>query len=171
MKKEDKVVLVEELSAKVQEVKNFYIADVSELNAAQTTELRKLCYDQGIELKVSKNTFIRKALEQANINDDSIFEILKGSSSLMFSESVNAPAKLIKEFRKKSDKPVLKAAYVEETTYVGDNYLETLINLKSREELIADVVALLGSPIRNLMSALNGGNKIMGVLQTLSEKE
>ncbi len=171
MKKENKVVLVDQLSEKVLEVKNFYIADVSDLSVNQTTELRKLCYDNGIELKVSKNTFIKKALEKANVTDEELLEVLRGPSSLMFSESVNAPAKLIKEFRKKNKKPVLKAAYIEESTYIGDDQLDALINIKSKEELIADVVALLRSPMQNLMSALNGGQKIMSVLKALEEKE
>lgn len=171
MKKEAKFEIVDQLSEKLIENKNFYIADVSDLTAEQTTELRKLCYDRGIELKVSKNTFIRKALEKANVNEDEIFNILKGPSSIMFSENVNAPAKLIKEFRKKSDKPILKAAYVSESVYVGDNNIDTLISLKSKDELIADVMALLASPMQNLLSALNAGSKIASVLETLSKKE
>ncbi len=171
MKREDKVALVEELSKKITDNKNFYLADISDLNAAQAVELRKLCYDKGIELTMSKNTFLKKAFEQAQIVDDSLFGTLKGSSSIMFSESLTEPARLIKEFRKKNKKPLLKAAYIDESLYIGDENLNTLASLKTKEELIGDVLAMLGSPIRNLLSALNGGNKIMGVLETLANKE
>ncbi len=171
MKREEKIALVENLSEKISEKKNFYITDISDLNAAQTVELRKLCYDNGIELKVSKNTFIQKALEKANIKDESLIKVLKGPSSLMFSDSLNAPAKLIKEFRKKNKKPLLKAAYIEETLYIGDENLEALANIKSKDELIADLVALLASPMQQLLSALNAGGKIASVLETLSKKE
>jgi large subunit ribosomal protein L10 len=170
MKKEDKKILVDEIAEKIAD-SNFYVADVSELTSNETVELRKLCYDNGVVLQVSKNTFIKKALDINNIEDEGLIESLKGPSSLMYSESINAPAKLIKEFRKKHKKPILKAAYVENTVYIGDDNLETLVSLKSKEELIADLVALLGSPIRNLLGALNGGNKIMAVLETLSNKE
>jgi len=172
MKREDKILLVEQISKKVKERGNFYIADVSELSVNQTTELRKLCNKNGVELNVSKNTFIIKALEKANIIDEELFEALKGPSSLMFAESINGPAKLIKEFRKNYSKPVLKAAYVEESVYIGDDKLDSLVNLKSRDELIADVVAMLNTPILNLVSALNSGkNNITGVLKTLAERE
>jgi len=170
MKREEKNRIVSEISELMLEKKNFYLTDVSDLTANQTVELRKLCYDKGITLRVSKNTFIVKALEQNGIDDKELIGTLKKPSSLMFSDSITAPALLIKEFRKKYPKPVLKAAYVEETVYVGDNSLETLINLKTREQLIGDVLALLGSPIRNLLSALNGGSKILAVLETLSKK-
>jgi large subunit ribosomal protein L10 len=172
MKREEKVELVEKISEKVKANGNFYLADVSELTVNETTELRKLCYKNGVELNVSKNTFIKKALEKAGITDEELFSVLKGPSSLMFAESINAPAKLIKEFRKNYEKPVLKAAFVEESIYIGDDKLEVLVNLKSKEELIADVLALLSSPMNNLISALNSGkNNITGVLKTLSEKE
>mgnify|MGYP003574453631 CR=1 FL=1 len=172
MKREDKIQLVEQISEKVKARGNFYVADVSELSVNETTELRKLCHKKGVELNVSKNTFIIKALEKANIVDEELFGVLKGPSSLMFSESINAPAKLIKEFRKNYSKPVLKAAYVDESLYIGDDKLDALVNLKSREELIADLVAMLNSPILNLVGALNSGkNNITGVLSTLAERE
>jgi len=172
MKKERKNEVVSELTEKIGKNINFYIADVSDLTVKQTVELRKLCFKNGIELRVSKNTMIVKALQNLNINNQELIGALKGPSSLMFCENVNTPAKIIKEFRKTNQKPLLKAAYIEESVYVGDNQLEALIALKSKEQLIADVVALLNSPIRNLISALNsGGQKIMGVLETMSKKE
>jgi len=171
MKKERKYEVVSELAEIIQKNTNFYVADVSDLTVKQTVELRKLCFKNGIELKVSKNTMIIKALASLNIHNHELIEALKGPSSLMFCENVNTPAKIIKEFRKANKKPLLKAAYIEEYVYVGDDQLDALIALKSREQLIADVVALLNSPIRNLISALNGsGQKIMGVLETLSKK-
>ncbi|MBT3301912.1 MAG: 50S ribosomal protein L10 [Bacteroidetes bacterium] len=172
MKREEKIELVERISERVKASGNFYLADVSDLTVNQTTELRKLCQKKGIELSVSKNTFIRKALEKIGFTDEELLDSLKGPSSLMFAESINAPAKLIKEFRRTHKKPLLKAAYVEDCIYIGDDKLDALVNLKSRDELIADVLALLSSPMHNLIGALNSGkNNITGVLKTLSEKE
>jgi len=172
MKKEIKNEIIDRITDQFKNNKNFYLADVSSLTVNQTNELRKLCYKYGISLNVAKNTFIRKALEKANINDDGLFSTLHGPSSVMFSENFTAPAKLIKEFRRKYKKPVLKAAYVEDMVYIGDNNLDTLLHLKSREELIGELVGLLSTPIRNLISALqSSNNNITGVLKTLSEKE
>ncbi|MEA3496115.1 MAG: 50S ribosomal protein L10 [Bacteroidota bacterium] len=171
MKREEKKELSSLIGEKIKETNNFYITDVSELTVNQTTDLRKLCYDNDVELKVVKNTLIKKAFEIAGINDSELLETIKGPSSIMFSNSINAPAKLIKEFRKTNERPLIKVAYVEENIYVGDDKLEMLANLKSKEELIADVVQLLNSPMKKLISALNGGAKIMGVLETLSKKE
>lgn len=171
MKREEKFEIVNELTQKLKDNGNFYVADVSGLTVMQTVELRKLCFKNGIELKVSKNSFIKKALEKLEIQDEELIGSLKGSSSLMFSETVNAPAKIIKEFRRKNPKPILKAAYVQECVYIGDNNLEALINIKTKNELIAELVGLLNSPVQNLISALNsGGQKIMGVLETISKK-
>ncbi|MBL6962569.1 MAG: 50S ribosomal protein L10 [Bacteroidetes bacterium] len=172
MKREEKIELVEQISEKVRDRGNFYLADVSDLTVNQSNELRKLCHQNGIELNVSKNTFIKKALEKVGISDEELLNVLKGPSSLMFAESINAPAKLIKEFRKKYKKPLLKAAFVEEAIYIGDNQLDALVNLKSKEELIADVMLALNSQMYNLIGALNSSkNNISGVLKTLSEKE
>jgi large subunit ribosomal protein L10 len=171
MKKEEKIELVESLTAVFKENQNFYLADVSGLTVNETTVLRKLCYSKGITLKVSKNTFIIKALEKANITDEELLGALKGPSSVMISDSINGPAKLIKEFRKKHKKPVLKAAYVEDTVYVGEENLDVLLNLKTREELIADVVQLLKSPFMNLLSAIHGPNKISSLLKALSDRK
>jgi large subunit ribosomal protein L10 len=172
MKKEQKNEIIEKITTQFKNNKNFYLSDVSTLTVNQTNELRKLCYKYGITLSIAKNTFIKKALEKADIVDESIFSSLHGPSSIMFCESLNAPAKLIKEFRRNYSRPILKAAYVEQTVYLGEESLNTLLTLKTREELIADVVALLGSPIRNLISALKSADgSIMGVLKTLSNKE
>jgi large subunit ribosomal protein L10 len=173
MKKENKEEIVNALSESVAQSGNFYITDTSGLTVNQTNALRRLCFERGIKMQVVKNTLIRKALEQANIETEGFAPVLKGSSSIMFAESFTAPAKLIKEFRTSNPKPVLKAAYIEQSLYVGDDKIETLLTLKSKEELIADVIALLQSPMKNVISGLqgSGGQKIAGILKTLSEKE
>ena len=171
MRRENKEEIVSALSEAFTASRNFYVADISTLSVNQTNALRRLCFERGVTLQVVKNTLIEKALEKANIQADGLVESLKGPSSVMFAENSKSPAKLIKEFRASHPKPVLKAAYIEESLYVGDENLDMLITLKSREELIADVVALLQSPIKNVVSGLKGGgNKIAGILKTLSEK-
>jgi large subunit ribosomal protein L10 len=172
MKTQEKHNIVDELSSKLAANRNYYIADISDLTANQNNALRRLCTERGIELQVVKNTLIKKALEQADMYDGELDNVLKGFSSIMFAEGMTTPAKLIKDFRKDSPKPVLKAAYLEESLYVGDDQLDTLLALKSRDQLIADVIAMLQSPIRNVISGLSGqGSKIAGILKTLSEKE
>lgn len=171
MKREDKEQIVEKLSQRFQDNTNFYLADVSALSVNEINEFRKMCYDQGVYMQMVKNTLINKALNRAKVDKDNLKDTLKGPSSLMFSESINAPAKLIKKFRKTHDKPVLKAAYIEEYLYVGDEQLEHLANLKSKEELIGEVVNMLQSPMKNVISGLqSGGNKLAGVVKTLSER-
>jgi large subunit ribosomal protein L10 len=171
MKKEEKNLVVETLAEDLKNNNNFYIADISELNAEDTSALRRLCFKREVTLTVVKNTLLKKAMEQTDKDLEALYDILKGPTSIMFSESGNAPAKLIKEFRKNSDRPILKAAYIEEMTYVGDEQLDFLATLKSKDELIGDIVGLLQSPVKNVVSALqSGGNTISGVLQTLSEK-
>jgi large subunit ribosomal protein L10 len=172
MKKEQKNEIIERITGQFKTSKNFYLTDVSTLTVNQTNELRKLCFKYGIVLNTAKNTFIKKALEKADIIDENLFSSLHGPSSIMFSESLNGPAKLIKEFRKNYKMPILKAAYVEQTVYIGENSLQALLTLKTKEELLGDVLALLASPIRNLISALKSADgSIMGVLKTLSDKE
>jgi large subunit ribosomal protein L10 len=172
MKKEDKDKIIDSLIEKLSAYKNFYLADISSLNAAKTSTLRRKCFEKQIKLEVVKNTFLRKALERAEGNFDELYEVLNYSTSIMFSESNNGPAKLIKEFRRTSDRPILKAAFVEESIYVGDNQLDALVNLKSKNELIGDLVALLQSPAKNVISALqSSGNKLSGIVKTLSERE
>lgn len=171
MRKEDKKQLIDSLVEQLTENNNFYLADVSTLNAADTSKLRRMCFNRGIQLRVVKNTLLKKAMESVDKEFEGLDVALKGQSSLMFAEAGNAPAKLIKEFRKKLEYPKLKAAYIEEMIYVGDNQLDFLASIKSKNELIADVVALLQSPVKNVVSALqSGGNNLTGILTTLSER-
>ena len=170
MKKEDKNAIIAQLGEQLEQYTHFYITNIEGLNAEQTSALRRECFKKEVKLVVAKNTLLQKALEAKGI-DEAIFAALKGNTALMLSNTGNAPAKLIKEFRATETKHVLKGAYVEEAFYVGDENLETLVNIKSKNELIADVVALLQSPIKNVVSALqSGGNTLSGVLKTLSEK-
>jgi large subunit ribosomal protein L10 len=142
------------------------------LNAAATSNLRRACFKADVRLAVVKNTLLAKAMEASDKDFGELTEILKGNTSLMFSEVGNAPAKVIKEFRKKSDKPILKGAYIEEATYVGDDLVEALVNIKSKEELIGEIITLLQSPAKNVVSALqSSGNTLSGIIKTLSEKE
>jgi len=171
MKREDKAAIINELAQKLKEASNFYLTDISQLNAENTSNLRRKCYEQQIELVVVKNTLLRKAMEQSEADYSEMFDVLKGATSIMFSESGSIPGKLIKELRRKSDRPIVKAAYVEETVYIGDGELNTLANIKSKNELIADVISLLQSPAKNVVSALqSGGQTLTGVLKTLSER-
>ena len=171
MKKEEKINILDQLTENFKQYKNLVFADVSDLTVAQTTELRKLCFKHGIKLQVSKNTFIRKALERISVEEEEIYNALKGPSSVLYAESISGAAKLIKDFRRTHKKPILKAAYIDDMVYVGDENLDLLANLKSKEELIADLVALLNSPMVNLIGALNSSkNNISGVLKTLAEK-
>jgi len=172
MNREEKHELVLALQEKMQEYGNFYIADTSSLSVAKVNDIRRKCFETGIEMQVAKNSLIRKAIEGLNGDATEIYTALKGQSALMFSSTGNAPAKLIKTLRKGSDKPVLKAAYIDASIYVGDNNLDALVNLKSREELIGDIVGLLQSPAKNVISALkSGGGIIAGLVKTLQERE
>ena len=172
MKREDKAVIIEEISSKLSEYPHFYMTDIAGLDAESTSNLRRQCFKNGIELKVVKNTLLKKAFDAAERDLSELEVALVGNTAVMFTQTANAPAKLIKEFRKKGDKPVLKAAYAEESVYIGDENLEALTTIKSREELIGDIVLLLQSPAKNVISALQSGqNTITGVLKTLEEKE
>ena len=172
MKKEDKNKIIDGLAERFQQFSHFYFADISDLNASDTSALRRKCFDKDIELVVVKNTLLRKALERFDGKFDEIYTILQGGTSVMFSNSANEPAKLIKEFRRAHPKPLLKGAYVEESVYIGDNQIDALVAVKSKEELIGDIIALLQSPIRNAISSLESGKHIIaGVVKTLSEKE
>jgi large subunit ribosomal protein L10 len=172
MKSSEKQVIINNLQEQIDSYNHFYLADIEGLNAEDTSDLRRLCFKQDVKLVVVKNTLLRKALEQSGKDAEELFGALKGNTSVMFTETGNVPAKLIKEFAKKHDKPVLKAAFVEESVYVGADQLESLIAVKSKNELIADVVALLQSPIQTVLGQLqSGGNTIHGVLETLKEKE
>lgn len=172
MRREEKNAIIEGLTAQINNASHFYLTDISELNAADTLSLRRACYEKNIELVVVKNTLLRQALDKSEGNFEALYDSLKNSTSVMFCETGNGPAKLIKEFRKGHDRPVLKAAFVEESIYLGDEQLDILFSLKSKSELIGDVVLLLQSPMKNLLSAMQSGdNKLAGVLQTLAEKE
>ena len=172
MKREDKNVIIQELTEKLNNYGHFYLADISDLDASETSSLRRMCFEKSIKLVMVKNTLLRKAFEQSEKNFEDLYDLLKDSTSVMFTENANIPAKLIKEFRKKHDRPLLKAAFVEESFYFGDNQIEVLSKLKSREELIGDIVLMLQSPAQNVVSALqSGGGKLAGIVKTLSEKE
>lgn len=174
MTKDQKIAHVQELAGKFKHYPHFYIADTGGLTVAQVNELRAKCFESNIEMRVVKNTLIRKAMEQTGGDYSGIYSALKQTSALFFiKENPNKPAKLIKEYRTKvKDKPVLKGAYVESSVFLGDASLEQLAALKSREELIGDIIGLLQSPAKNVVSALqSGGGKLAGILKTLSEKQ
>jgi large subunit ribosomal protein L10 len=172
MTRDEKTQVVDNLAQTISESKHFYLADISELNAEDTSNLRRKCFEKDIKLVVVKNTLLKKALEKLDGEYNELYEVLKNSTSVMFTETGNAPAKLIKEFRKNHDRPILKAAFVEESFYIGDDQIDMLSSLKSKEELIGDIVALLQSPAKNVLSALqSGGGTLAGIIKTLSEKE
>ncbi len=171
-RREDKNAIIEELTQHIKESNHFYLADISELNAEDTSTLRRKCFEKEVKLMVVKNTLLKIALEKSEGEFDELYSILKNSTSIMFSDTGNLPAKLIQEFRKKHDKPVLKGAFVEESIYIGDDQLQNLANIKSKEELIGDIILILQSPAKNVISSLkSGGYTLAGVLKTLSEKE
>lgn len=171
MRKEEKHDAVLALTETIAEYGNFYITDTANLSVAKVNDIRRKCFDNGIKMQVAKNTLIRKAMEASQGDYSEIFDVLKGSSSILFSKSANAPAKLIKQLRKTGDKPVLKAAYIDSAVFIGDNQLDALVNLKSKEQLVADIIALLQSPAKNVISGLqSGGNKLAGIVKTLQER-
>jgi len=171
MTKEEKSKAIEDLTAQLTGSNVVYVADISGLNATVTSDLRRACFKAGIKLEVVKNTLLAKAMESSNNNYGELPTILKGNTSILISDNGNAPAKIIKEFRKKSDKPVLKGAYIHEAVFIGDNQLDALVSLKSKDEVIGEIIGLLQSPAKNVVSALkSGGGKIAGILKTLSEK-
>jgi large subunit ribosomal protein L10 len=171
MNKEEKHEVVLALAEQMKEYGNFYITDTSDLTVAKINDIRRKCFDSDIKMQVTKNSLIKKAMEAIDGDFTQIYDVLKGSSSIMFSKSGTAPAKLIKELRKRGDKPVLKAAYIDTAVFVGDNQLDALVNLKSREQLIGEIVGLLQSPAKNVISALqSGGNILAGVVKTLQER-
>jgi large subunit ribosomal protein L10 len=171
MRREEKNVIIDGLVTDLNQSKHFYLTDISELNAEETSKLRRKCFESQVRLLVVKNTLLKKAMEKSEGDFDDLYDVLKDSTSIMFCETGNVPAKLIKEFRKTMEKPVLKAAYVEESFYIGDNQLDNLSNIKSKDELLADLLSLLMSPANNLASALaSSGSKLAGALKTMSEK-
>ena len=172
MKKEEKVVIIGEIAELLNKYPNVYVTDTTSLTVAKTNQLRRLCFNKGVKMLVAKNSLIQKAMERNDAEGYAgIFDALKGTSALMFSDTGNVPAKLIKEFRKKGDKPVLKGAYIDTAIFLGDNQLDMLSAIKSKNELVADIIALLQSPAKNVISALKGsGGKLAGILKTLSER-
>ena len=172
MRREEKTDIIDSLATTLKEYSHFYLTDTAQLNAADTSDLRRKCFENQIKLVVVKNTLLKRALEQVGLECGELFPVLKGSTAVMFSNNGNTPAKMIKEFRRSHPKPLIKGAYIEESVYVGENLLDTLVALKSREELIGDIIMLLQSPAKNVISALqSGGSTIHGVLETLSKKE
>ncbi|HWV70482.1 MAG TPA: 50S ribosomal protein L10 [Pseudosphingobacterium sp.] len=171
MRKEEKQEIVQALTDQIKSYGNFYIADTADLTVAKINNIRRKCFERGIKIQVAKNSLIEKALEEAGVDAAELKGVLKGASTLLFSEVGNLPAKLIKELRKEGDKPLLKGAYIDAAVFVGDNQLDTLVSLKSKEELIGEIVGLLQSPAKNVISALkSGGNTIAGLVKTLQER-
>ena len=172
MKKEDKALVIEKISKTLAEYSCVYLTQSAGLNAEKTSELRRACFKGDVKMLCVKNTLLKKAFEASGTDYSGLYDVLHGETTLLLSNTGNAPAKLIKDFRKKDETlPALKGAYVEETVYLGEDQLETLAHIKSKNELIADVVALLQSPAKTVISALqSGANTLHGVLETLSNK-
>jgi large subunit ribosomal protein L10 len=154
MTREEKSIAIEDLTARLAGVNVVYLADISGLNAETTSNLRRACFKAGIKLEVVKNTLLEKAMEASTSNFGDLSSVLKGNTSIFLSDTANAPAKIMKEFRKKSNKPVLKGAYINEEIYIGDNLLDSLASLKSKEEVIGEIIGLLQSPAQRVISAL-----------------
>jgi len=172
MTREEKSSVIEELTAQLAANNTIYLADISGLNAGDTSDLRRACFKANVKLAVVKNTLLAKAMEASDKNFGELPNVLKGNTSVMYAEASNAPAKVIKAFRKKSERPLLKGAFIEEAIYIGDTQLDALVDIKSKEELIGDIIALLQSPAKNVVSALqSGGGKLAGIIKTLSERE
>jgi len=171
MTREEKNDAIEVLTGKVNDANIFYLADIAGLDAETSSNLRRSCFKSDVQLEVVKNTLLQKALEKAEGEYDELYSTLKGNTSIMFSNVGNTPAKIIKDFRKKSEKPLLKGAFIEEAIFVGDEHLDALVAIKSKEELLGDIIALLQSPAKNVVSALkSSGGTIAGIVKTLSEK-
>jgi len=162
---------IEVLTGKLNEANIFYLADIDGLDAETSSNLRRSCFKDNVQLEVVKNTLLRKALEKADGEYTELYDTLKGNTSIMFSTVGNTPAKIIKDFRKKSERPLLKGAFIEEAIFIGDEHLDALVAIKSKEELLGDIITLLQSPAKNVISALqSSGGKIAGIVKTLSEK-
>jgi large subunit ribosomal protein L10 len=171
MTKEEKNQFIDVLDKSIQENSNFYLADISGLSAEESSNLRRLCFKREVSLQVVKNTLLKRALEKNDSNYEELYDVLKGNTSIMFTDAANAPAKVIKEFRKKHDKPVFKAAHLDASFYIGEEYLDTLSELKSKNELIAEIVVLLQFSAKNVISSLqSGGSKLSGIVKTLAER-
>jgi large subunit ribosomal protein L10 len=171
MTREEKAQVIEQLKDTLASSSTIYLADISGLNASATADLRRACFKADISLSVVKNTLLEKAMEASDRDFGDLATVLKGETSIMIAQTGNAPAKLIKTFRKNTKRPLLKGAFVEESVYIGDDYLDALVSIKSKEEVIADVIALLQSPAKNVISGLkSGGGKLAGIVKTLSER-
>lgn len=173
MTRSEKTAVIEALKEKLEGVEYFYLADSSTLTVEQVTQFRRMCFEKGIEMKVVKNTLIRKALEAApdERKFEELYEALKGHTAILFAEVANAPAKVMKDFRKDHDKPTLKAAYIDTDVFLGDEHIETLAKLKSKEDLVAEVIGLLQSPAKNVISSLqSGAQTLTGLLKALEER-
>jgi large subunit ribosomal protein L10 len=171
MNKQEKNELIEILDGMLNDNNNFYLADISGLSAEENSALRRLCFKRNVSLQVVKNTLLKKAFEKNTTDFSELYDVLVGNTSIMQAEAANGPAKVIKEFRTKNEKPILKAAYLEESLYIGDENLVALTDIKSKDELIGDIITLLQSPAKNVISALqSGGNKLSGIVKVLQEK-
>jgi large subunit ribosomal protein L10 len=171
MNKLEKNKMIEVLDGMLNENNNFYLADISGLTAEESSALRRLCFKRDVSLQVVKNTLLKKALEKNETDYSELYDVLVGNTSILQAEAGNGPAKVMQEFRKKNAKPILKAAHIQESLYIGDENLTALADLKSKDELIGDIITLLQSPAKNVISALqSSGNKLSGILKTLEDK-
>ncbi len=172
MNKTEKTAIINDLAKIIGQFNHFYVTDTQGLNASQTSNLRRLCFKKDVKMMMVKNTLLQRAIQQSEKNIEGFDEVFKGTSVVLFSDTGNVPARLIKEFRKKGELPIFKGAFVEESVYIGEEQLELLSNIKSKEELLGDLIALLQSPIKNVLSSLqSGGTTIAGILKTLEEKK
>lgn len=172
MKKEDKDKIIDSLVESFKSCNNYYFTDISNITVEKANKLRRSCFSKNVKIKVAKNSLIKKALQKIDENNyNDLFVTLKGSTAIMFSEAANMPAKVIKEFRKTNDRPILKSAFIDSSIFTGDNQLDVLFALKSKNELIGEIIGLLQSPAQNVISALqSGGGKIAGILKTLEQR-
>ncbi|MBO7491581.1 MAG: 50S ribosomal protein L10 [Bacteroidales bacterium] len=171
MKKDQKSQIIEEIAQDLANYANVYVIDIAGFTVSTVNQLRRNCFKRDVKLKVVKNTLLKRAMEQSASDYSELYETLHGSSAIMLCNTGNVPAKLIKEFRTKNAKPIIKGAFIEETAYIGDENLEALCSIKSRDELLGDIIGLLQSPAKNVVSALqSGGGKLAGIVKTLSER-
>src|SRR5690606_5333538 len=172
MTREQKAAMIDDLATLLEESNIVYLTDIAGLNASNTTELRRACHKGDISLRVVKNTLLKKAMERVEAKEfDGLYDSLKGNTAIMISQTGNAPAKVIETFRNKSDKPLLKAAWIDEAVFVGDDQLKALASLKSKEELVGEIIGLLQSPLKTVVSQLqSGGQKVAGIVKSLSER-
>ena len=171
MNKEEKVKLVKDLKDQLADYKSIYLTDIAGLDSVQTSKLRKECFNSNVKLSVVKNTFLERAMSDSESDFGELKDLLKGNTTIMLSDVGNSPAKVIKKFRKDGDKPILKGAFVDEAIYIGDEHIEVLFKLKSKEEVIGEIISILQSPAKNIISALKSSSgKIAGLVKTLSDK-